>query len=508
MIGDEKHSYRFGSFVLNVLERQLLDHENAVSLTPKAFDLLVYLVRRAGHLVVKDELMRSIWPDSFVEEGNLTRTIHSLRKALAETDNNKFIETVPTKGYRFVAKIEDTVETIPEPQLAERTNGKNEAMPLEIDPKRGEKVVPNVSDIVPLNREMAKLSRRRTVLIGALGFILAVLVLGFWFGGNLSKPVSGFRRLSAQTNSGEAYQHYQQGRFLIERRLKGDIEGGLASFEKAIELDPTYAAAYVGKADAKIILFYSSSSHDDISQARSAINKAIELEETNSYAHTLLCRIKLTYDWDFSGAEKECSRAVELDPNNEAAQRELALLFGVSGRDEDALITIDKAIALAPTSFNKLSRGKILYYARHYDETIAQLQQIDETDPEFNETNRWFIRVYQMKKDYPRAFEYYMRQQQREFGASPEEVEKIKRTYVEKGWPTAEIETIDPREAKGVLAAGLYAQLGNKEKALEVLNQAFERRAIMSIWNAREPLLDPLRDDPRFVELLRRIGLK
>jgi len=112
MNGSEKRSYRFKSFLLNVSERQLLDRDNTVPLTPKSFDTLVYLVVRAGHLVEKEELMKAVWPDSFVEDGNLSRTIHDLRRALGQDKNgNKFIETIPTKGYRFVAEVVP-VETV------------------------------------------------------------------------------------------------------------------------------------------------------------------------------------------------------------------------------------------------------------------------------------------------------------------------------------------------------------------------------------------------------------
>src|SRR4029450_708041 len=88
-------------------ERRLLNEGKEVRLTPKAFDLLALLVQQAGHLVEKDNLMNSIWPDAIVEEGNLTKTIHAIRKALNEDDNgNRFIENVPTRGYRFVADVE------------------------------------------------------------------------------------------------------------------------------------------------------------------------------------------------------------------------------------------------------------------------------------------------------------------------------------------------------------------------------------------------------------------
>src|SRR2546423_4694742 len=106
MNANNSSSYRFNSFLLNVAERQLSGADGAVPLTPKAFDVLVYLVSHGGHLVHKDELMQAVWPDSFVDEVNLPRTVHTLRRALGEDDNgNKFIETIPTKGYRFVADV-------------------------------------------------------------------------------------------------------------------------------------------------------------------------------------------------------------------------------------------------------------------------------------------------------------------------------------------------------------------------------------------------------------------
>jgi DNA-binding winged helix-turn-helix (wHTH) protein len=106
MNGSEQGRFRFNSFLLDAAERELLRGEEVIPLAPKSFDTLLYLVRNSGHLVTKDELMTAVWPDSFVEEGNLPRTIHVLRKALGEDQNgNKFIKTVPTKGYRFVAHV-------------------------------------------------------------------------------------------------------------------------------------------------------------------------------------------------------------------------------------------------------------------------------------------------------------------------------------------------------------------------------------------------------------------
>ena len=141
----EVTEYRFKTFLLDVSERQLLNDGTRIRLTPKAFDLLVYLVRNAGHLVHKDELLQAIWPDAFVEEGNLTRTIHTLRKALGEDENgNKFIETVPTAGYRFVAKIDNATASFSQP---------NEEPNVGIDALTADSVTVNSLTQIPDRRE-------------------------------------------------------------------------------------------------------------------------------------------------------------------------------------------------------------------------------------------------------------------------------------------------------------------------------------------------------------------
>jgi DNA-binding winged helix-turn-helix (wHTH) protein/tetratricopeptide (TPR) repeat protein len=121
---EEMHSYQFKSFTLKPIERQLFDGDRRVPLTPKAFDVLTLLISNAGHLVTKEALLETIWTESFVEEANLTRLVHTIRKTLGEDENgNKFIETVPTKGYRFVAEVEKVVVT---PREKSETFGTND----------------------------------------------------------------------------------------------------------------------------------------------------------------------------------------------------------------------------------------------------------------------------------------------------------------------------------------------------------------------------------------------
>ena len=508
MNSTDTRSYRFNSFLLDVLERQIFHDGMPVPLTPKAFDVLVYLIEHAGHLVEKDELMNACWPNSFVDEVNLPRTIHTLRRIFDKDGNGAhFIQTVPTKGYRFVAKVEringNGAKELPGFELV------NDHRALEFESfdalgagSRSETDVPPPVE----DRETSHRTGSRTVLVVSIALILTILVSGFWFSGGSWTTGTGSKGSRAKTDNGEAYQHYQQGRLLLERMHHGDVTDALLSFEKAIELDPNYAAAYAGKADAKIWTFWRSFLHDDISQARTAINTAIELDPSNSYAHTIFCRLKATYDWDFGGAERECRTAIDLDPADHEARREIAFLLSGLGREDEAMSEVEAAVSLAPTSFNKRSRGVVLYYSRRYDEAIEQLLQVEETDPNNRDTGRWLMNAYEMKGDYQSAFRSRIMQME-QGGDTPADIAEARAAFDKDGWPSV-LRSFTYPESPWMAAAAAYAQLGEMDKAFESLEKLSDRRAIQMIHIAREPRMDPLRKDPRFDELLKRVGLK
>ena len=470
MNGDEDGVLRFGSFELDTAERELRHAGGVVPLTPKAFDTLAYLVKNAGHLVGKDELLEAVWPDSFVEEANLARTIHTLRKTLREYESGEaFIQTVPTKGYRFVAPIDRrAAEGISADSATRRAR-----------------------------------SLARPILTAAVMLVGTAFVVGISFVGFNSVP----QYTSSHTSHGEAYRHYQQGKMLTERRLKGDLEEALKSFERAIELDPKYAAAYAGKANVKSFMFMATNGHNDIVDAREAAKSAVELDPNNSLGHTLLCRIQGTYDWDYYGAIKLCERAVELDPGDFEAHRELGFALNVIGEEDRALAAMDRAVELAPNSFNKRSRGVVLYHSRRYDEAIAQLEQVEETDPEYIEATKWIMRAYAMKQDHRSAMQRYVRWMLRT-GAEQGEIDAINAAFEAEGWHGVLRSITGKTELKSLVDACNLAQLGENDRAFEVLQKMFARRAIMLVTIGREPALDPLRDDPRFEELLLKIKLK
>jgi DNA-binding winged helix-turn-helix (wHTH) protein/Tfp pilus assembly protein PilF len=475
-------NYQFGRFILDAEERQLLCEGQLVSLTPKAFDLLVYLVERRGHLVGKDELMRGLWKDSYVEEGNLSRTIHVLRKVLADGDKDaEYIETVPTKGYRFVIGV--TLEGKPEP-------AESRALPI---PAKSEP---------EQNIEHPKRLARLATILSLLLLVFAVV------GWHVLDSGGKLRGNIPQTPNGTAYIKYQTGRLYMERHHDGDIATALENFTEATELDPNFADAYAGKADAGLFIFWANSSHDDIAKARAAINKALELDPNSSYAHVVLCRIRATYDFDFTGAEAECRRAIALDPQNHEARRELGFLLSSVGRKEEALKEMDVAVALAPTSFNKRSRGMVLYFARRFDEAIAQLKQVEATDPEYRETRRWIARSFEQKRDYAQALEYLIRERE-SAESGPEAIAMLRRDFAAGGWPAVLRGSLPKGAPKVNLeTADAFAQLGQKEKAFEILNEMVKNRRVMLVHVDSDPRLDPLRSDPRFEQLTKKIGFR
>jgi DNA-binding winged helix-turn-helix (wHTH) protein/tetratricopeptide (TPR) repeat protein len=501
-------SYRFNSFLLDVNERQLSNRDIHVPLTPKAFDVLAYLVMHGGHLVRKDELMQAVWPDSFVEEVNLARIIHTLRKALGDDGNgNKFIETAPTKGYRFVAKVKEIREIgsdLPSANLLGNRDAQFVATDIGDDPGHLGEI--KTENNFPLDEPKTRYLRKYG--LGAFAGVLVIaLAAGFWFFKRSATGEAVLHRLTPETFNGEAYQDYQQARFLIARRYPDDYPKAHEILDRAIALDPNYSSAYAARADTEVVAFWGSHKFDDINPARTDVRKAIELDPSNSYAHAMLCRIFTTVDYDHKEAEKECRKAVELDPNDQEAQKEYSFLLRSLWREDEAMAAMDKAIAVAPTSFNKRSRGMVLYEFGHYDEAIAQLEQVEETDPIYDEASRWIMRAYEMKGEYPQALECYIGLTQRK-GGTPEELAAIRTAYETEGWPGVLRNMTTSPNLRTLFRAGTYAQLGDKDNAFATLEEMYTNRHIFLVTIAQEPTLAPLRGDPRFDDLLNRIGLK
>ena len=504
---DERHLYRFKTFQLDIDERQLLQNDVPVPLTPKAFDVLAFLVERSAHLVEKEELMRSVWPDSFVEEANVARIIHTLRNALGEGDNgNKFIETVAKKGYRFIAKV----NVVREPAVQNPTNGKPE-----ISSANGFQIPPLATDKSVISH--LDTSRRRTwAILLTVGFLILVslfVLLSFNF-----RSVSPNKPNGARSSNDEAYRLYLLGSALADKQNPKDAQKALEAFDQAVTLDPNYAPAYARMANVHSEVAFmggGGNATEEYLKAKTALEKALAIDDNLAEAHSYLGEIRTNFEWDFDGAERDHKRAVELNPNSAPVRQLYSLLLAFLGRSDESIAEIKTAIDLEPASalYHKTYLQN-LFYAGHYDESIAEGKRTIEMDPEFLGVYDTLIGSYIMKGEDDQAFEWFQRQQEQK-GVKPDEVETWKTIYAQSGWfgiYKRQLEQAKEAEKNGngkpMLLARLCTKTGNFEEAFVYLEKAFIRREQGMISLKVSPNYDPLRSDPRFDALLKRIGLK
>ena len=392
MDGGNGHFYEFSSFRLNLSERQLLDNETPVSLTPKAFDVLAVLVERHGHLVEKEELMQRVWPDAFVEEANVARLVHTLRKVLGEDQNgNKFIETVAKRGYRFVAMVDESTDPADPQDQSQSITGPQSAKALS-DPKYSSRIM--------------FLSAGSLIAV----FLVLLLSLNLWTADPAKLQVVSRDRVPS---SDEAYRSYLLGVALADRWSRDDNRKAIENFQKAIELDPNYAPAYAGLGNAHSVrAFFGGGGNptEEYLKAKAALEKALALDESYAETHSYLGETKVNFEWDFAGAEREHRRALELDPNSTVVHRMYALLLSFTGRSDEALTEIKTAIDLDPASIlNHRIYASTLYYARRYDEAIAENIRIVEMGEDFSAVQESLIGSYRRIGENDKAFGWFVR---------------------------------------------------------------------------------------------------
>ncbi len=318
------------------------------------------------------------------------------------------------------------------------------------------------------------------------------------------------------TENYEAYRLYLKGRYFWNKRTVEGLNKGIDYFNEAIEKDPSYALAYVGLADSYSLLsdYNGLPPKESYPRAREAAEKALELDERLAEAHAALAFIKAAYDWDWPGAEREYRRAIELNPNYETAHQWYAEYLSGQGRHEEALAEIRRAKEINPLSLIiNAVEAWVLYHAREYDQSIAQSRKVVEMDPNFAEVYEYLKRCYDQKGMYREAIA--ARQMRRKLaGYDAEETAALReaaaatsaRVYWQKRLEQ-ELEEAKREPSTPFDMAEIFAQLGRKDEAFAWLEKAYEERSFLMMYLKVAPKLDPLRSDPRYADLLRRVGL-
>jgi TolB-like protein/DNA-binding winged helix-turn-helix (wHTH) protein/Tfp pilus assembly protein PilF len=620
--------YEFGPFRLDPSERKLLRGNEIVSLTPKAFDTLHLLVRNSGHLLEKDELIRMLWPDTFVEEGSLSNNIFLLRKALGE--DPPFIETVPRQGYRFVGAVRqfpraaptllekppevgapgiasppvkalqpwrsraglgiaavallasllaagwfyrgawrggetiDSLAVLPfvnvnaDPNTEYLSDGITESLINSLSQLQNLKVMSRDSafrykgketDAQAVGRELGvrAIFKGRVTQQGDTLNISAELInvrdgshiWGQQYDRKLADMVALREEIAREmasalrlrltgveekrltksyTANSEAYQDYLKGRYWWNKSTVEGFDKGIEYFQQAVAKDPTYALAYSGLADCYSSLadFGVVPAKEGYLRAKDAALKAVELDDALAEAHGSLALIKSSYDWDWSGADKEIRRAIELNPSYPDAHRLHAEVLWQTGRLNEAIAETKRNLELDPISLgNNVDLGVEYFLARQYDQVISQERKVLELDPNYIDAY-YFRGIAYLKKSMLEEGKADLEKGLAIAPASELALTGVGYGYAVTGRRAEAHRVLDKlnelskhKYVSPIWRVKIYAGLEEKDKAFEWLEKAYEDHSIVSVGYIKtNPMFDPLRSDPRFADLLRRTNLQ
>lgn len=520
---------RFGAFEVDLKTGELRRGKRRILLQEQPFRILKMLVERSGDVATREEIQIQLWPDNTVVEFDhgINRAIRTLRRALGDAaESPKYIETVARRGYRLLPAVEWetnaaglSLQRVADPAVLPEIAGPIQQCVYRIPIDRlGNKldITFRLSD-VGSNGDHSHARREGNVHdhLGCERDVppeIAVQIQIVLTAETRTKI--GFRRPVCR----EALEAYIQGNHHLRKfsRNAGDQEKKRAAeyFRQAIEADPKFAAAYNGLAQAHQDLLLGSS--EDVVIARTAAERAIELDPACSDARVRLAMLKWKPDLDLQGSEIEFRRAIALDYSNADAHRNFGILLNETGRVDEGLKECQIAQQLSPDNVAWLPYS--FFYRRDYDTAIAIAHVMLLKDPDDAFLHLCLYSAYAKQGRYGESVEAFGKaatlwgladglSRVREacgasgpLGAIQQWAEEFER-----------LQTNKQAFLPGNLAK-FYTILGDKDRAFYWLEHAYEQREVVGQDGGAfplkgNPIYDPLRSDPRYKDLLHRIGL-
>jgi DNA-binding winged helix-turn-helix (wHTH) protein/tetratricopeptide (TPR) repeat protein len=520
----EKGRLRFGVYELNLAARELRKHGIRLKLRGQPFEILTLLLEKPGEIVTREDLQKRLWSaETFVDfEHSVNSAMKKLRATLGDSpENSRYVETIPRVGYRFIAPVEQVSAAVPPVDVSVVTD--RPAVPagtVEVASKRRWRIFPGIS----IERYAVMLL---IVLVAAPSAYFAWSRFGSRpqpqknkIAGEVHAALEGHGPIrpnesALSPKSVEAHALYLKGLYFWNKRNVPGFQQAIEYFQQATTVDPSYAPAYAGLANSYTLLtaYTSASANLYMPRARAAALRAVELDDSLAEAHTALALIVQNQDWDWQTSEKEYRRAIELDPNFATAHHWYAEHLMWLGRFDEALRESERARQLDPLSpIIATDNGAILYNARQYDRSIEQFRAVLRKDPNFGRAG--IVNLSYVEKGM--------------FAEALADTEKWRRVYGEGPWywsnrayiygragrqdrarrELEKLEQLDRRQQLDPVNM-LWAHLGvgDKEEALADLEKAYSEHFTILTTLKVEPAFDPLRSDPRFADLLRRVGL-
>lgn len=497
-----ERAYEFGPFRLDARRRTLTRDGRPVAVTSKVFDTLLVLVERRGRVVAKSELMDALWPDTAVEENNLTQHISTLRKILGErAGDHRYVVTRPGRGYSFVAEVRET-------------GGRGDdarAAPAEV-------VAPGEADAHAAHAAGQTSTRR--VALGATALLGALLLLPasvYYLRPAPRQPApraESRHRPPRGTESVAAFESYLRGRHFWNKRNEQGLTKSLEHFQRAIDLDPAYAQAYAGLADAYNVLanyhFGPLPAEECARRAKWAAARALEIDDTLAEAHASLALINSYLEADAEAAERAYRRSIELNPDYATAHHWYSDFLAFRGRHEEALAEILRAAELDPLSpIISTTLAERLYYARRYEEAVGQLRRTLDLEPDFIQARFFLGLAYEQQGLYAEAIRELARARELSAGKTAPIVAALGHAYAASGRRREARRVLDELMSREGVApyevAIIFSSLGERSHAFEWLHKAHGKpqgRAMLRTLLRADPRLDRLRSDPQFRNLL------
>ena len=320
------------------------------------------------------------------------------------------------------------------------------------------------------------------------------------------------------THDADAYSLYLKGRYAWNNRTYGELEKAISYFNQAIEKDPEYALAYSALADVYSVLpNYGGNQSEDFPKSNAAARKALELDPALAHPHAVLGSNMMQHEWDFASGEAEFKKSFELDPNDPTARQWYADDIGmIGGREQEALAEINFAHELDPQSL-VITRvaGGIHVWARQYDEAIAICSKLANENPAFIIAHDCLAYAYWGKRMYPQVVEEWKTYGQLSGYRGDRGLgESMEQGFRSAGWKGALAKTIEFQQTErktgyfsALIIASFYSDLADKEQAFHWLDIAYQEHDWLLIGLNTYFQLDPLRSDPRFADLVRKVGL-
>ncbi|MFL6278132.1 MAG: TPR end-of-group domain-containing protein, partial [Blastocatellia bacterium] len=318
------------------------------------------------------------------------------------------------------------------------------------------------------------------------------------------------------TDNTGAYKLYLKGRYFWNKRTTEDLKRGLSYFQQALREDADYALAYAGLADSYILLasYNVLPPVDGLLKAKAMALKALELDDTLIEARASLALAKVNYDWDWAGAQREYKRIIEMNPNYATAHHWYGLFLVRLGHFDEALVELERAQDLEPFSLIiSANIARTFYYRGQYEKAIEQCLETLELDPNFMAAKSALALVYSRARSFDQASAIW-REIMCVVGDDPEAMAFFGNFCASAGQREKAVELIDKLEhisksryVSPFNFALIYAELQENDQAFRWLDKAYEERSDLLSWLKVVPALDSLRSDPRFQELLERIGL-